>query len=330
MSQPLPTHVEFRASNGVRIAGLMSERVSRNATPATDAVRILAVHGWLDNAETFSPMTAALLDRVQKHSRASLLAIDFPGHGLSDPLPLSQTYFAWDHALAILDVAKAVRWPRFVLIGHSMGGSVAVLFASAFPEMVSDLIVIESLGHVNRFPKGQDAAVMREFMEARRAINLQMAEDDSVEVLKSKNTFPTLEEAARARMEGVVRVSFQAAMMLAKRGVDEAPGGGFRWNSDKRLKARHFWRWDHEGVEDQLRAITARILVVMGDDSNIFKSADALVSRRIQILKEERPASEGNPVETRVEWISGGTHHLHLEQETAGEVARTVAEFLSL
>jgi len=55
--------------NGKKLAALQSNRGSRH--------RILCVHGWLDNANSFRPLLPLIQD-------AEIVAIDLPGHGHSD------------------------------------------------------------------------------------------------------------------------------------------------------------------------------------------------------------------------------------------------------
>ena len=117
-----------------RIAGLHA------GTPG--APRVLALHGWLDNAASFLPL-APFLDGIE------LVAIDMPGHGRSAHLPAGADY-SFAGALAnLLDVADALGWDRFGLLGHSMGGAIASLLAAACPERVTRLLVARGLRAVD-------------------------------------------------------------------------------------------------------------------------------------------------------------------------------------
>ena len=75
--------------------------------------RVLALHGWLDNAASFIPLSS--------HLRGiDLVAIDQPGHGRSAHLPPGTDYSFVGAMNAVLDVADALGWERFALLGHSM------------------------------------------------------------------------------------------------------------------------------------------------------------------------------------------------------------------
>ena len=109
------------------------------------APRVLALHGWLDNAASFLPL-APFLDGIE------LVAIDMPGHGRSAHLPAGADY-AFAGALAnLLDVADTLGWDRFGLLGHSMGGAIASLLAAACPERVTRLLAIDAIGTLAETP----------------------------------------------------------------------------------------------------------------------------------------------------------------------------------
>ncbi|KAJ3069877.1 histone H3.2, partial [Podochytrium sp. JEL0797] len=320
---------------GVVFSWIAGKQYASRKTPAAKEIRVLAVHGWLDNANSFDPFAANLFDRpIPEDTRISLVTIDLPGHGLSDPLPPAQTYYPWDFALAILDVSNALGWPAFTLVGHSMGGHVSFLFAGCYPEKVESLIIIESIGHYNKIDHlGGDASAMRQFIDKRRVLNLEQA---GFAEEKPRTMYESMEHAARVRMDGVTKVSFDAAMLLCQRGMERVPGAAsedgaakYRWTTDKRLLMRHFFQWDHNGVETIMRNIRCSVLLLLGSDSPILKDSDPLVQQRIAVLSG-RMGEDGRNLETRVEWVVGGSHHLHLEAETSRTVTDLVASFLGL
>jgi len=94
---------------GTRVAGL------RNSG---DGPRVLALHGWLDNAASFVPLAPHL-------ASLQLVAIDLPGHGHSAHLPAGASYTTAAAICHVLDVADALGWDRFSLLGHSMGAGIA-------------------------------------------------------------------------------------------------------------------------------------------------------------------------------------------------------------
>ncbi|MGH8029957.1 MAG: alpha/beta fold hydrolase, partial [Arenimonas sp.] len=104
-------------------------------------VRVLALHGWLDNAASFAPL-APHFDGIE------LVALDLPGHGGSAHRAPGHDYVFVDWIHDVLDALDALGWERAVLLGHSMGGGIATLVAAAAPARVERLALLEALGPI--------------------------------------------------------------------------------------------------------------------------------------------------------------------------------------
>ncbi|WP_312246866.1 alpha/beta fold hydrolase [Stutzerimonas nitrititolerans] len=180
-----------------------------------DGRPVIALHGWLDNAASFSRL-APLLNGVR------ILALDLPGHGLSDHRPPGAGYNIWDYAHDILQTAEQFGWQRFSLLGHSLGGIVSVLLAGAMPERIERLALIDGVIPYT----GEAESAPRKLGEALRALL-------AVE-RKRKPVYARFDQAVAARMKGVGAVSREAAERLAQRGLMPVPGG-YTWRTDPRL-----------------------------------------------------------------------------------------------
>jgi len=108
---------------------------------------LLWLHGW-QCSSTGELMPAAI--RAPLRGRRSLL-IDFLGHGYSDKPP-GFGFGLEDHARTIVALIDALGLSDCGLVGHSMGGAVAILVAAARPTIVSLLVMAE--GSVG--PEGDD------------------------------------------------------------------------------------------------------------------------------------------------------------------------------
>src|SRR5690606_21878355 len=100
------------------------------------APRVLALHGWLDNAASFVPL-AAEFERIG--TQVDLVAPDLPGHGRSAHLAQGADYSFAGALHSVLDIADALGWDRFALLGHSMGAGIASLVAAGAPGRVERL-----------------------------------------------------------------------------------------------------------------------------------------------------------------------------------------------
>ncbi|HEV7913692.1 MAG TPA: alpha/beta hydrolase [Albitalea sp.] len=101
---------------------------------------LVMLHGWMDVAASFQFVVDAMpTDRL-------VLAPDWRGFGLSDA-PASDTYWFPDY-LGDLEAMLAALVPEQAvdLLGHSMGGNVAMLYAGVRPQRVRRLINLEGFG----------------------------------------------------------------------------------------------------------------------------------------------------------------------------------------
>lgn len=244
-----------------------------------DGQPVIALHGWLDNANSF-----ALLAPRLKGLR--ILALDLAGHGHSAHRPVGAGYALWDYAHDVLRVAEQLGWQRFALLGHSLGAVISVVLAGALPERISRVALID--GVIPPTATAQDTAERMGM-----ALQAQLALEH-----KRKSVFPSLELAVQARMRGMVAVTREAAELLAQRGVMPVPGG-FTWRSDSRLTLPSPLRLS----EEQALTFVQRIAC----PTHLIVAADGMLSRHTALL-EQLPFTW--------EQLPGG-HHLHLN-DTAG------------
>lgn len=83
------------------------------------------------------------LDHLRADRRA--IAFDFRGHGRSEPAP-DGDYSISAMAGDIGAVVDALGVDRFVLVGHSMGGGAALLYAAAHQDRVAGLLLVDPVG----------------------------------------------------------------------------------------------------------------------------------------------------------------------------------------
>ncbi len=263
----------------------------RRAAPTPDAPRVLALHGWLDNAASFLPLSTHL-DGIE------LVAVDLPGHGASAHLPPGADYSFAAAIHAVLDIADALAWPRFMLLGHSMGAGIASMVAAACPHRVQRLLAIEALGALAEVP-GRTVTRMRDAVAATRAL------PD-----KRLRVFPDLALAVRARMQAN-GLTEPVAQLLVERGV-VAVDGGWTWSSDPRLTLPTMVRMTEEQVADLVAGIDCPTRVILASPAQPY-FPDPLRAVRIALLPD------GDGV------VIAGSHHLHMEDPLA--VAEAIGDF---
>jgi len=270
---------------GGRIAGLASGEAGGR--------RVLALHGWLDNAASFVPLAPHL-------EGVDLVAPDLPGHGRSFHLAPGADYSFAGAVHAVLDIADALGWDTFSLLGHSMGAGIASLVAAGCPERVERLVAVEALGAL---PDTADrtATRLREAVSARRALGG-----------KPLRVFADPGPAVRARMAANA-LGLASARLLVERGLAEVEGG-YTWSSDPRLTLPTMVRMTPEQVDDLVAGIGCRTKVIYADPPQPYLPEPDR-SRRARLLPR------GDLV------VIPGGHHLHMEQPA--DVAAAIGDFLA-
>lgn len=255
---------------------------------------LLALHGWLDNAATFDLLAPALSDY-------HVVALDFAGHGYSEHRAKGTRYHILDHVDDVLSVVNQLGWQQFSLLGHSMGAGVASLFASALPERVSKLVMIEGLGPYTGKPE-----------EAVKYLRTALLEWQDFE--EKPRLIPSMAVAVQARMNGLLPVGEQAAQLLCTRGTREVDGG-LMWTADKRLRLSSPSRLSEEQVCAFLAAISVPTLLIMAEKTLPFIN-----------LADYEKRMAAHPRLTLVR-LPGG-HHLHVDDNVDG-VIMAVQDFLA-
>ena len=100
---------------------------------------LLFVHSYAGSTKHWS----AQLTYFRPTRRA--VALDLRGHGKSER-PKSGDYAVTSMADDISAVADSLQLPRFVLIGHSMGGAAAIAYAGAHPDRLAALVLVGTPG----------------------------------------------------------------------------------------------------------------------------------------------------------------------------------------
>jgi pimeloyl-ACP methyl ester carboxylesterase len=261
---------------------------------AGNAIKILALHGWLDNAAAFTTLGPMLAARG-----IHLLALDLPGHGLSDHKPPGELYHMADNLIVIDQVQDALQWEETVLLGHSLGGVLGLLYASAAQERLHRLIVLDALG-----PMSSDAS--------RTAENFARALARARESSAPKRIYKTLQDAAQDRTKGFGGLSLPSSLLLVERNM-QAVEGGWQWRTDARLRWPSLTRMSEDQVLACLLAIKLPLLMIYGQQG-FFPDARSRESR-IGCL----PHAEQVTIQ--------GLHHFHMDGDVP-ELARLIDCFV--
>ncbi len=103
---------------------------------------LLLIHGMAGTCENWQAVIEPLA------ARHTVLAPDLPGHGSS--APGGGDYSLGALAAGLRDLLVALGHERATLVGHSLGGGIAMQFAYQFPEATERLVLVSAAGSVRR------------------------------------------------------------------------------------------------------------------------------------------------------------------------------------
>ena len=256
--------------------------------------RVLALHGWLDNAASFERLAPLLED-------CRVIAVDMAGHGLSEWRARGATYHFVDYVMDVLDVTTELGWDDpFVLVGHSMGAGIASLVAGAAADRVAALICLDGLGPATFPPEG---AINNLVAYVTQRVRLGR---------KQKTAYSTWDDMAQKLVQVTKNLSLESARILVKRGAVQFDGK-WTWSADPRLRHKSPHPFTEEHVHTLLRRITCPSLVLWANEGWPFPQEG--MQKRVDCLQH-----------ADVSHADGG-HHFHMENPEA--VAQEIQKFLA-
>jgi pimeloyl-ACP methyl ester carboxylesterase len=164
-------------------------------------VPVVLVHSLAGN----SAQWAGQLQHLRQSRRA--VALDLRGHGRSDPAK-NGDYSVAAMAGDIAAVTDSLRLDRFVLVGHSMGGGVALAYAGTHPERVAGLLLLDPIGDGKQLP----GAEVRSFLD-----EIESNYDSMIQEYWASIAGP--DSAVRERLLGDLRDTSRETVVPALRSV---------------------------------------------------------------------------------------------------------------
>jgi pimeloyl-ACP methyl ester carboxylesterase len=252
---------------------------------------LVLLHGGGLSGRTWSRVVEMLPDH-------RCVAPDLRGHGDSD-WSAESAYRIADFVADLDELVAAAGLNRFALVGHSLGGLVALSYASRCPQRLVGLVVVDT------------------------GLRYLASEGARVRGLLASGPFPSLDAAVASVRSVMPHRDEESLRQGLRRGLTRLVDGSWDWRADQRFRRDPDLRQcigdDRRRVRDQLMAdptvIGCPTLVVRGGDSDVLtaQGADELVS--------------GLPNARLVE-VPGAGHNVHRERPV--ELAGHIAAFLAM
>lgn len=284
--------------------------------PGDSRPPLVLVHGWMDVAASWQFVVDAMAqDRF-------IIAPDWRGFGLTDGGGVDNYWLAdyladleWllDHYVGEAVEGKSA--PQIDLVGHSMGGNVAMHYAGVRPERIRRLVNLEGFGMPARKPEEAPARYGQWIDELKRLHRGEMA----------LAGYSGVDGVARRLMKTNPRLTPDKAHWLASHwSVNHAqPDGAERWQilgeAAHKIVNAHIFRVD-ETLALYAR-ITAPLLMVEASDDSLHGWW-----KNRYTLEEFHERLKSVPT-ARIERLGDAGHMLHHDQPQ--QVARMIEEFLA-
>ena len=274
-------------------------------TPAAGVTPLVLLHGWMDVAASYQFVIDAL---ARDHF---IIAPDWRGYGKTDSGGADNFWFA-DY-LADLDFLLDHYAPQQAvnLVGHSMGGNVAMHYAGVRPERVRRLVNLEGFGMAETRPDEAPQRYARWMDELKKLHRGQL----------DLHPYDALAGVARRLMKTNPRLGADKAQWLASHWAAQTPQGQWRiqGQAGHKLVSAHLHRL--EEVLALYRRLTMPVLCVEAQTSSLdtwWKGSYTLddYHQRLQAIAQVELAS-----------LPDAGHMLHHDQPEA--LARMVEQFIA-
>ncbi|MBR7746917.1 alpha/beta fold hydrolase [Undibacterium baiyunense] len=267
-----------------------------------DAPKLFMVHGWMDVAASFQFVVDCLAQDWH------LIAPDWRGFGLTE-YPKVESYWFPDY-VADLDAILLHYSPDQAvnLLGHSMGGNIAMLYAGVRPERIAKLINLEGFG----MPMTQ----------AKQAPGRYRKWLDELREVPSLRPYASLAEVAARLQKTNPRLSDERASFLAQHWSKENAQGLWELLADPAHKNSSPLLYHVDEVLECWQNISAPVLWVEANDTDIWRMIGSKQEARVEIDRRMQFIPQ---LQTKIVMDAG--HMLHHDQPEV--LAQMIEEFLA-
>jgi pimeloyl-ACP methyl ester carboxylesterase len=232
---------------------------------------LLLIHGGQDHCRNWDFVAERLVGRYQ------IYAPDLRGHGDSG-WAIGGMYSIPEFTLDVAKLANGIDG-KLTVIGHSLGGAIALQYAGTFPDKVERLVSIEGWG-----------PPLHEHSPAHRRMQQWVGHMLDVE-RRQPRRYPTIEEATKRMLEANPHLSAEMARHLTIHGAKKNDDGTFTWKFDNYVRIRSPYEFNLDDAMVIWSQITAPTLLIKGAESwavDPEKSgrADAIRDRRSVIIEK--------------------------------------------
>jgi pimeloyl-ACP methyl ester carboxylesterase len=209
---------------------------------------LLLIHGNRDHARTWDQVAVRLKERY------CVYAVDLRGHGDS-AWAVGGQYSLPEFVLDIAMLARQIDRNPLTIIGHSLGGAVALEYSGVFPDAVSKVVAIEGLGPPAREPTPASQR-MRQWIG-------HMKEFDQ----RTPRRYSSTEDAVKRMLEENPHLTEEMARHLTIHGARENDDGTLSWKFDNYVRLHSPYEFNIAEAREIWNQIRCPVLLIRGSES---------------------------------------------------------------
>jgi pimeloyl-ACP methyl ester carboxylesterase len=313
----------FLPPHNMKVAGKLFQRLEQNAV--TDEVNnhlAFALHGWLDNANSFLPLARKLVPSARNWRY--MICIDALGCGKSD-----HKNHSYMHLEEVYEIHKIIEIVKNALnchgkitgIGHSYGAGQLMIYASVYPEYVKELILLDSMGYVI-LPA--EHAIHQFKATAKKRLQIDHRLEQNKPIRQTYASHKDLVDKLVSRFRnGSVCISRESASILVDRGSKYIKSkGGWQFTYDQYHLSSIWLRLTEEQLHSFLKKLNCPTLLLWCDTGLLatpeFKP---VFEQRLSLIRQVNPFFKDICLDN----VKG--HHFHMDYPQ--ETTEAILQYLS-
>ncbi|MFT4799518.1 MAG: pimeloyl-ACP methyl ester carboxylesterase [Candidatus Azotimanducaceae bacterium] len=257
---------------------------------------LVMIHGMRDHALGLN----ALMENLS--ADYYVVAPDLRGHGHSDK---TSTYTMVQFVADVKALYTHLQLEQAILVGHSLGGHIALRFAAAFPEHVNQLLLLDGMGPPS-LPT-DSAALGRRFREGVGMV---------LSITGDRRQIPNIDDAIGRLKQNNPLMSEPLAQLVVEEGTEPHPDGGVRWRWESAVNM--VWHtFSQAESESLMTSINCPVLIVTGEHGLAYWAAMRAELSDPVHYQQELARRTGLFPDARHVTVAGAGHMLHYDQPKA-------------
>lgn len=209
---------------------------------------LMLIHGNRDHARTWDQVA------VQLKQDYCVYAVDLRGHGDSQWSVGSQ-YSLPEFVLDVAMLGRELNRNPLTVIGHSLGGAVALEYTGVFPQFVKKVVAVEGLGPPVREPVAASSRM--------RSWIAQMQEFDT----RKPRRYAALADATKRMLEENPHLTGDMARHLTLHGMRPNDDGTLTWKFDNYVRLHSPYEFNIAEAREIWNQIRCPTLLIRGSES---------------------------------------------------------------